>query len=258
MILLDVISATDYVINTQPQEAIIPLVVMAVAAIVISAASAASQAAAQKKAQKAQQKAEADRQRKIDAKAAEENAFYRMEYYKDPMRTAEGANALRAVREYNNRLTEIQKNRNVITGGTHEQTIAQQAKAMKAYSDAVSNIRADSEKAKRYIGQNWLKAQDNQFNRQLALDDQKHATEMQSYQNTVNNINNFANTAQTALSSFSSMPNLGSPKAPDMTSVTAKNKEYIKGVDQVMKADLDKQWNKTLTDMLGKPKQMPN
>lgn len=167
-----------------------------IASMVIAAASATAQGVSQKKANEKQKDYEADKQRKIDAKAAQENAFYRMEYYRDPMRTAEGANALKQIREYNQRLTDIQRNRGVITGATHEQTIAQQGKAMQAYSNAVSNIRADNERTRRYIGQNWLAAQNNQFTRQMTADDAQHAVAMQGMQNVQNNIQNFAQGAQ--------------------------------------------------------------
>lgn len=173
---------------------------LTIASLAIAAAGATSTAVAQKKASDKQKDFEADRQRKIDAKAAQENAFYRMEYYRDPMRTAEGANALKQIRDYNQRLTDIQKNRNVITGGTQEQTIAQQGRAMKAYADAVSNIRADNERTRRYIGQNWLNAQNNQFQRQMSADESVNALEQQSYQNAVNNIQNFQQVAQGAIS----------------------------------------------------------
>ena len=173
---------------------------LTIASLAIAAAGATSTAVAQKKASDKQKDFEADRQRKIDAKAAQENAFYRMEYYRDPMRTAEGANALKQIRDYNQRLTDIQKNRNVITGGTQEQTIAQQGRAMKAYADAVSNIRADNERTRRYIGQNWLNAQNNQFQRQMSADESVNALEQQSYQNAVNNIQNFQQVAQSAIS----------------------------------------------------------
>lgn len=167
----------------------------------IAAASAASTAAVQKKASDRQKEYEADKQRKIDAKAAQENAFYRMEYYRDPMRTAEGANALKQVREYNQRMTDIQQNRGIITGATHEQTVAQQGKAMSAYSDAVSNIRANAERTRRLIGQNWMAAQNNQFQRQMNADDANQRLQMQSAQNAVNNIQNFGSVAQSAISS---------------------------------------------------------
>lgn len=210
MILLDILYAlSPDIVNSEPQMAIAPLIVAAIISTAIAAGSAGAQAAVNKKANRKQADYEADKQRKIDAKAAQENAFYRMEYYRDPMRTAEGANALKQIREYNQRLTDIQHNRNVITGGTHEQVIAQQDKAMQAYSNAVSNIRADHEKTRRAIGQNWLRAQDNQFQRQMNADDAQQAIRMQGYENLNTNIQNFANVAQTAVSG--AMGNAESP-----------------------------------------------
>ncbi len=172
-----------------------------IASTAIAAATATSSAVVQKKASDRQKDYEADKQRKIDAKAAQENAFYRMEYYRDPMRTAEGANALKQVREYNQRMTDIQQNRGVITGATHEQAVAQQGRAMSAYSDAVSNIRANAERTRRHIGQNWMAAQNNQFQRQMNADDAQQKLQMQSAANAVKNIQNFGQVAQGAISS---------------------------------------------------------
>lgn len=172
-----------------------------IASTAIAAASATSSAVVQKKNSDRQKEFEADRQRKIDAKAAQENAFYRMEYYKDPMRTAEGANALKQIREYNQRLTDIQQNRNVITGGTHEQTIAQQGRAMQSYASAVSNIRAQAENSRRIIGQQWMNAQNAQFARQMSADENISQLRMQSANNAINNIGNFSSAAQSAIAS---------------------------------------------------------
>lgn len=172
-----------------------------IASAAVAAASATGTAVVQKKQSDRQADYEADRQNKIDAQAAQENSFYRMEYYRDPMRTAEGANTLKQIREYNQRMTDIQKNRNVITGGTQEQTIAQQGKAMEAYSSAVSNIRQQAERSRRIIGQQWMASASNQFNRQMTADAQTNALRQQSMTNAINNINNFGTAAQTAISS---------------------------------------------------------
>lgn len=171
-----------------------------IASAAIAATSATSSAVVQKKQSDRQRDFENDRQRKIDAKAAQENAFYRMEYYRDPMRTAEGANALKQIREYNQSLINQQNARNVITGGTHEQTIAMQGRAMNSYAGAVSQIRANAESARRAIGQNWMNSQNNQFERQMKADENINALRQQSMTNAINNINNFSTAAQSAIS----------------------------------------------------------
>lgn len=171
-----------------------------IASAAIAAASATGTAVVQKKQSDRQRDFENDRQRKIDSQAAQENAFYRMEYYRDPMRTAEGANTLKQIREYNQKMTNMQASRNVITGGTQEQTIAQQGKAMEAYAGAVSDIRAQAERSRRIIGQQWMNAQRNQFNTQLNADAAVNQLRQQSMTNTVNNINNFGSVAQSAIS----------------------------------------------------------
>lgn len=167
-----------------------------IASTAIAAGTATSQGIAQKNASDREREYERDRQNLIDAKAAQENAFYRMEYYRDPMRTAEGANALKKIREYNQNLSRIQANKNVITGGTQEQVVAQQGKAMEAYAKGVSDIRARAENIRRTIGQNWMASQNNQFTRQTALDDAQNKLMLQSATNAINNAGKWSEVAQ--------------------------------------------------------------
>lgn len=230
-----------------------------IASAAIAATTATSSAVVQKKQSDRQKEFEADRQRKIDAQAAQENAFYRMEYYRDPMRTAEGANTLKQIREYNQRMTDIQQNRNVITGGTHEQTIAQQGRAMDAYSSAVSNIRQQAERSRRIIGQQWMGAQSNQFTRQMNADAAVNQLRQQSMSNAISNINNFGTAAQGAISSAiqvnnvrgagGNMKNSGSifdVKDSDMTA----DQQYFK--ENYISTYGEDAWNKKKTEYQNK------
>lgn len=169
----------------------ISAIIMAAIATASAAASAANQRSASKKTKQYNE----DRQGKLDAKAAQDNAWYRMQYYKDPTRTPDGANMLKTMREYNDNLIARQRNRGVITGATHEQTVATAGRAMQNYGKTLSDMRATNERTKTGIAAQWQQARNTAFNNQLDADAAVQQQIMQSHENTNNNINNFTNAA---------------------------------------------------------------
>lgn len=174
----------------------IPLAAALIASAVIAAGSASATAAVQKKASRENDEYIRRQQSRIDAKAAQENAWYRQEYYQDPLRTQGMVAMLRKMRDYNDRLIARQQNTGLITGATHEQVIATRGAAMQSYANGVAEMKAADDNRKASVATAWQRALDSQFSRQQGLDDARIESRMQSMQNAVDNVNNFSAVAQ--------------------------------------------------------------
>lgn len=170
-----------------------------IASTIVAAGGAAANSVAQRKATEEQRRANEEAQRRIDSKAAQDNAWYRMQYYRDPLRTGAGQHMLSTIRDYNESLLERQRNRNVITGGTHESEIAGMNAMSQNYGKVMGQIRAQDDTQKAAIGTHWRSAEDTLFNKQTALDKSITEQRQQGYENFANNVNNFANVAQAAI-----------------------------------------------------------
>ncbi len=186
----------------------------------ITGAAAGINARQQRKASNEQKRHNEETQKRIDAKSAQENAWYRMQYYKDPLRSNSGAHMLAAIRDYNKSMLERTRNRNVITGGTHESEVAMSDVAARRYAQAAGDIKAADDRQKLTIGQYWQQAEAANFQRQLNLDDLVSAERMQGYMNTATNVNNFANVATQAVSSGMEM---GAAKGAENATATNAN-----------------------------------
>lgn len=170
-----------------------------IASTIVAAGVAAANSVAQRKATEEQRRANEEAQRRIDSKTAQDNAWYRMQYYRDPLRTGAGQHMLSTIRDYNESLLERQRNRNVITGGTHESEIAGMDAMAQNYGKVMGQIRSQDDTQKAAIGTHWRSAEDTLFNKQTALDKSITEQRQQGYENFANNVNNFANVAQAAI-----------------------------------------------------------
>lgn len=170
-----------------------------IASAIIAAGTATSQAVIQKKQSDEQNEYNRKRQRDIDAKAAQENAWYRMQYYQDPLRTQNGANMLRTISDYNQRMIDKQRSLGYITGATHEQSVATMGQAMQNYGKTIGDIKSKDDERKANVATAWQKALDTQFSRQQSQDSAIHQATQQSMTNAINNINAFSKVAQSTV-----------------------------------------------------------
>ncbi len=103
----------------------------------LSAAGAVASAIGSKKANDKQQAA-------LDNQRAQSNAFYDSEIYQDPTQRSDNQAYLKLLDKKLKRANEIAEAKNTIMGGTHEQVLAQQQQTADAYSDAITNMVANT------------------------------------------------------------------------------------------------------------------
>lgn len=166
-----------------------------------SAAGAIASAVGSKKANDKQQAA-------LDNARAQSNAFYDSELFQDPTKRSDNQAYLKLLDKKLNRANEIADSKNKILGGTHEQTLAQHQQSADAYSDAVTQMVANTSQRRDSLLKDKRAAQ-------VGYDQQQAGIDAARAQNWANLASNAAKLGASAIQGFSGAGKAGSATKND-------------------------------------------
>lgn len=131
-----------------------------------------------------QSAAAARAQRKlIRQQQAEQDAWYNRNYYQNYLDSSEAQAAIKRVEQTMRRRNQEAQARAAITGGTHEQVMAQQANDQQMMGDTVSNLAAQGDAVRRQVDQLYQGMNQNNTNllmQQAMMDEEGKAQLMQN------------------------------------------------------------------------------
>ena len=160
-----------------------------IVSLALSAAGAVASAVGSKKANDKQQAA-------LDNQRAQSNAFYDSEIYQDPTQRSDNQAYLKLLDKKLKKANEIAEAKNTIMGGTHEQVLAQHQQSADAYSDAITQMVANTSQRRDSLMKEKRAAQ-------VDYDQQQAGIDAARAQNWANLASNAANIGASAVAGFS-------------------------------------------------------
>lgn len=160
-----------------------------IVSLALSAAGAVASAVGSKKANDKQQAA-------LDNQRAQSNAFYDSEIYQDPTQRSDNQAYLKLLDKKLKKANEIAEAKNTIMGGTHEQVLAQHQQSADAYSDAITQMVANTSQRRDSLMKEKRAAQ-------IGYDQQQADIDAARAQNWANLASDAANLGVSAVEGFS-------------------------------------------------------
>ena len=124
-----------------------------IASLALSGAGAVASAIGSSKANKL-------RQQELDKQRQRANAFYDTELFQDPTQRSDNQAYLKLLDEKMKKANEIYSAKNKITGGTREQSLAQQENMTNAYADVLTNMASTTSQRRDALLQQKRKAEE--------------------------------------------------------------------------------------------------
>ena len=133
-----------------------------IASLALSGAGAVASAIGSSKANKL-------RQQELDKQRQRANAFYDTELFQDPTQRSDNQAYLKLLDEKMKKANEIYSAKNKITGGTREQSLAQQENMTNAYADVLTNMASTTSQRRDALLQQKRKAEEFYDNQQVGI-----------------------------------------------------------------------------------------
>jgi hypothetical protein len=109
------------------------------------------------------------RQQELDKQRQRANAFYDTELFQDPTQRSDNQAYLKLLDEKMKKANEIYSAKNKITGGTREQSLAQQENMTNAYADVLTNMASTTSQRRDALLQQKRKAEEFYDNQQVGI-----------------------------------------------------------------------------------------
>jgi len=109
------------------------------------------------------------RQQELDKQRQRSNAFYDTELFQDPTQRSDNQAYLKLLDEKLKKANEIYSAKNKITGGTREQSLAQQENMTNAYADVLTDMASTTSQRRDALLQQKRKAEEFYDNQQVGI-----------------------------------------------------------------------------------------